>query len=121
MAIPTSRTKEKGEIRINEERCIGWGECVSVCKDYSLELENGKVKISSNSVFGCIACGHCMAICSTGAIEIHGRTLSPGDLFELPSAEKTSNYDQLLSLYQRRRSLYRKGIKRSFASVTTMN
>lgn len=105
MAIPTSRTKEKGEIHINEDKCTGCGDCVSVCKDYSLELIDGKVKISSNSVFGCIACGHCMAICQTDAIEIQGRTLSPDDLFELPPVEKTSNYDQLLSLYQRRRSV----------------
>ena len=105
MAIPTSRTKVKGEIRINEDKCIGCGDCVSVCKDFSLELNNGKVKVSSNSVFGCIACGHCMAICPADAIEIHGRTLSPEDMFELPPFDKTSTYDQLLSLYQRRRSV----------------
>ena len=105
MAIPTSRTKEKAEIRINEEKCNGCGLCESVCKDYSLVIVDGKVKISDNPAFGCIACGHCMAICPTDAIEIHGRTLSPDDMFELPRKDSAATYDQLLSLLQRRRSV----------------
>ncbi|MDX2431878.1 MAG: nitroreductase family protein [Bacteroides sp.] len=105
MAIPTSRTKQKAEIVIHPEKCTGCGLCVSVCKDFSLELENEKVKISDNPIFGCIACGHCMAICPEGAIEIHGRTLSPDQLFDLPDRQKAANYDQILSLLQRRRSV----------------
>jgi nitroreductase len=46
-----------------------------------------------------------MAICPEEAIEIHGRTISPADLFELPSEDNASNYDQILALYQRRRSI----------------
>ncbi|MCI0472656.1 MAG: nitroreductase family protein [Ignavibacteria bacterium] len=105
MAIPTSRTKEKAEIKILEDKCNGCGLCVDVCKDFSLVLENGKVKVSGTPVFGCIGCGHCMAICPNDAIEIHGRTLSPGDLFDLPSVNEAATYEQMLSLYQRRRSV----------------
>ncbi len=105
MAIPTSRTKQKAEIVIHPEKCTGCGLCVSVCKDFSLELENKKVKISDHPIFGCIACGHCMAICPEGAIEIHGRTLSPDQLFDLPAKESAANYEHLLSLLQRRRSI----------------
>jgi ferredoxin len=105
MAIPTSRTKEKAEIRINSEKCSGCGLCVSVCKDFSLVLENGLVKVSDQPLFGCTGCGHCMAICPEGAIEIRGRTISPGDLFELPASGQAANYDQLLKLLQRRRSI----------------
>lgn len=105
LAIPTSRTKVKAEIRINEEKCTGCGLCVSVCKDFSLEIENDKVKISNHPFFGCVGCGHCMAICPTGAIEIFGRTLSPDDLFDLPDKEKTASYEQLQFLLQRRRSI----------------
>jgi ferredoxin len=105
MAIPTSRTKVKAEIRINEEKCTGCGLCVSVCKDFGIEIENGKVKVSDHPFFGCIGCGHCMAICPTDAIEIFGRTLSPDDLFDLPEKEKTATYEQLFFLLQRRRSI----------------
>jgi ferredoxin len=105
MAIPTSRTKEKAEIRIDSVKCTGCGLCVSVCKDFSLILKDGKAQVSNEPMFGCIGCGHCMAICPEGAIEIHGRTLSPDDLYELPSREQASNYEQLLALLQRRRSI----------------
>jgi len=105
MAIPTTRTKTKGEIHILTDKCTGCGLCVSVCKDFSLVLSNGKVSVNENPVFGCIGCGHCMAICPEDAIEIYGRTLSPEDLFLLPDHEKAAGYESLLALYQRRRSI----------------
>jgi len=105
LAIPTSRTKVAAEIRINEEKCTGCGLCVAVCKDFGIEIENGKVKVNDHPIFGCIGCGHCMAICPSGAIEILGRTLSADDLFDLPVKEKTTTYEQLQSLLQRRRSI----------------
>ena len=105
MAIPTSRTKEKAEIIIDEIKCSGCGLCVSVCKDYGLQIVNKKVAVTENPFFGCIGCGHCMAICTTGAIEIHGRELSPDDLFQLPKKESAANYDQLLNLLKTRRSV----------------
>lgn len=105
MAIPTSRTNKNAEIKINAELCKGCGLCVSVCKDYSLEIIDKKVHKSSKSMFGCIGCGHCMAICPTGAIEIHGRELSPEDMFELPKKEQIADYSQTLSLLLHRRSI----------------
>jgi nitroreductase/NAD-dependent dihydropyrimidine dehydrogenase PreA subunit len=105
MAIPTSRVKEKAEICINYDKCNSCGRCVSVCKDFSLILVDGKLAISDNPAFGCIGCGHCMAICPENAVEIYGRTLSPDDVFDLPSVESASDYRQLFSLFQRRRSI----------------
>ncbi len=105
MAIPTSRVKEKGIIRIDKEMCIGCGDCVGVCKDFSLVIRDGKADVSENPAFGCIGCGHCMAICPTGAIQITGRTISPGDLFELPVASTAADYGQMISLLKRRRSI----------------
>jgi len=105
MAIPTSRTNQKAEIRLYNEKCTNCGLCVSVCKDFSLVMENNKVKINDNPLFGCVGCGHCMAVCPTGAIEIHGRTLSPEHLFNLPSREEATNFDQILNLFERRRSI----------------
>ena len=105
MAIPTTRTNQKADIKIHVEKCTGCELCVSVCKDFSLEMENGKVIISNYPLFGCIGCGHCMAICPEGAIEIHGRTLSPDQLFDLPLIQSAANYNQVLALLQRRRSI----------------
>ena len=105
MAIPTSRTKTKADISIQNELCNGCGLCVSVCKDFGLILKNGKVQLSDHPFFGCIACGHCMAICPTGAIMINGRELSPKDLFDLPEKAIASSFDQLQNLLQRRRSI----------------
>jgi ferredoxin len=105
MAIPTTRAKETAEIRIDTDLCTGCGACVEICSDYSLKLENGKAAVSETPAFGCIGCGHCMAVCPEGAIEIHGRTLSPEDLFTLPAADRAATYDALLALYQRRRSI----------------
>jgi ferredoxin len=105
MAIPTSRTKSAAVIKINEEKCTGCGLCVFVCKDFGLKLKNKKAKASETPCFGCIGCGHCMAICPAGAIEIHGRELSPEDLFDLPDAAEAAVYGQLLALLQRRRSI----------------
>ncbi len=105
MAIPTSRTKVTAEIRIDENTCTGCGLCVSVCKDFGLEIVNNKARVNNHPVFGCIGCGHCMAICPSGAIEISGRTLSPDDLFDLPDKENAATYEELLTLLQRRRSI----------------
>lgn len=105
MAIPTSRTKEKGDIAINGEICTGCGKCVDVCKDFSLILHDNKAAISDHAIFGCIGCGHCMAICPTGAIEVTGRTISPNDLFTLPPLEESCRFTQLMNLFSRRRSV----------------
>jgi ferredoxin len=105
MAIPTSRAKEPAFISISHDLCIGCGLCVNACGDLSLKLENNKACKSDTSIFGCIGCGHCMAVCPTGAIEIHGREISPEDMFELPLKEAAPSYEQILALYQRRRSI----------------
>ena len=105
MAIPTSRTKTAAEIHIQPELCEGCGLCVSVCKDFSITMRDGKVSLSDGAMFGCIGCGHCMAVCPTGAITIYGRELSPADLFDLPARKEKADYRQLLTLYQRRRAL----------------
>jgi len=120
MAIPTTRTKEKAQIHIDTAKCDGCGECIEVCKDFGLELVDEhvpsaipgqkpeviqKAKVKETSFFGCIACGHCMAVCGRRAITINGRTLSPDDIFKLPTIRNKASYEQMLTLLQRRRSI----------------
>lgn len=105
MPIPTSRTNTIGEVIIDIEKCSGCGECVKVCKDFSLEIVDGKVQKSDNSLFGCIACGHCAAICPNQAIWIDGRCLSHNDIFPLPEKSESAEYNALFTLLKRRRSI----------------
>ncbi|KGK82444.1 nitroreductase [Desulfosporosinus sp. HMP52] len=104
MSIPTSRTKESANILIDEKLCVGCGLCVEVCKGFNLSLQKGKV-ISINSVYGCIACGHCMTICPKEAIKISGRCLTSEDLFSLSKETKPPAYEEILNLFQQRRSI----------------
>ncbi|MCX6223692.1 MAG: nitroreductase family protein [Bacteroidia bacterium] len=105
MAIPTTRTTEEAQILFNTELCRGCGLCVSVCKDFSLEVVDGKATKSKNAIFGCIGCGHCMAICPNGAIKIEGRFTSGADLFPIPRKEEAASFGPYLKLLQRRRSI----------------
>jgi len=105
MSIPTSRTKEKANIFIDTEKCTGCGDCVEVCKDFSLEIKNGKASIAEHPLFGCIGCGHCMCICQQDAISIDGRFTSRNHLFVLPVKEESIDYQSLLYLLKRRRSI----------------
>ena len=105
MSIPSYRDKGSANIFIDIDKCTGCGLCVEVCKDFGFEIVDHKVSKTDNSVFGCIACGHCMLICPTGVIAIEGRTLSPVQLFELPEKNIVPDFNNLLALLQRRRSI----------------
>jgi len=52
---------------IDPERCSGCGQCVSVCPDRTISLEEGRAVVSGDR---CLACGHCLAICPSGAIRV---------------------------------------------------
>jgi len=105
MPIPTSRTCENAKIVISDEKCNGCSLCVQVCKDFSLIIEDKKLKISSSPIFGCIGCGQCMAICPNDAIEIYGREISPNYLFNLPPKDSITSYEKLIGLFDIRRSI----------------
>jgi nitroreductase/Pyruvate/2-oxoacid:ferredoxin oxidoreductase delta subunit len=105
MAIPTSRTAEKGRIQIDFDKCTACRLCTIVCKDLTLQMKDGKVAIDENPLFGCYACGHCVAICPENCIILEGREATMGDFFEIPARDKMAQYDQLLNLMYGRRSV----------------
>jgi NAD-dependent dihydropyrimidine dehydrogenase PreA subunit/nitroreductase len=105
MPIPTSRTNENAQIIIDREKCNLCDLCIKICKDFSLKIENGKLVVNNEPIFGCFGCGQCATICPNGAIKILGREFHPEDIIDLPSKDKCSTYEQLHSLMLRRRSV----------------
>ncbi len=105
MSVITSRTgTENGRITINYEKCTACGLCVKVCKDFSLIMEDGRLKVSDRPLFGCLGCGQCVAVCPHDAIMVEGRTLSSAD-FEVLKSDNLPTYASLFQLLLNRRSI----------------
>jgi nitroreductase/Pyruvate/2-oxoacid:ferredoxin oxidoreductase delta subunit len=105
MAIKTSRTSEKATVNIDFTQCSDCGLCSVVCKDLTLTMQNGKITIDNNPIFGCVGCAQCVAVCPEDCIEVEGRTIVMDDIVPLPEAKTAANYQQLDSLMFKRRSI----------------
>ncbi|MFW9880905.1 MAG: DUF362 domain-containing protein [Candidatus Thorarchaeota archaeon] len=55
------------EVRVNQEFCIGCGECFKVCIYDRLKMKKNKALINQEN---CMGCGRCEGVCSNGAISI---------------------------------------------------
>jgi NAD-dependent dihydropyrimidine dehydrogenase PreA subunit len=53
-------------LRVDEERCIGCGMCLTVCPHEVLTLPEGKVRIANRDA--CMECGACARNCPAGAV-----------------------------------------------------
>ena len=107
MVVPHSQHSDAGTVQIDEGTCKQCGQCAAICPADVLFTENGQVRVSAESPFGCIACGHCMMVCPEESIAVTGRGLSPGDLIPLPEREAVATADALAALMQSRRSVRR--------------
>lgn len=105
MPIKTGRCDCVAEVEIDRTKCILCGLCVKVCKGAPLYLNNGKIAIDQDRIFGCVGCGHCVAICPNDAIRVEGRDISLGDIREIPNEGKCATYEQLIALLTSRRSI----------------
>jgi ferredoxin len=103
MAIKTSRGSEHITITIDQENCNSCGLCVTVCKDFTLYIEDDKLKVTEKSLFGCIGCGQCVAVCPRDALMVEGRTLKSSDF--KPLEKHPVSHDDLHNLLLNRRSV----------------
>ncbi len=60
--------------KVNREKCVGCGDCVSHCSVQALALQQEKAVLDSKK---CIGCGECILICPESAIEIQWNQAIP--------------------------------------------
>jgi nitroreductase/NAD-dependent dihydropyrimidine dehydrogenase PreA subunit len=105
MTVMHSLYRVPGTVEVDERTCKQCGECARTCPSEMLTMDNGRVRVCDDSLFGCIACGHCMMVCPTGSVTVKGRGVSPTDLVPLPAPEKRATADGLEALMRARRSV----------------
>ncbi len=86
-------------VKVNQEICIGCGQCVTDCLAFNIEVNDGKATVKKE----CIECGHCAAICPVNAVSIEGYDMDDVEEFE----EETFKLDpeNLLKAIKFRRSI----------------
>ncbi len=68
----------KIELEWIADKCIGCGECMSVCRTGALTVDAGIVQLDKKK---CMSCFVCMSNCFTGALQKVGREISPAETF----------------------------------------
>ncbi len=73
-------TNLQPELAFYESRCIKCGKCVTVCAYQAQNLtEAGARRIDRTR---CQTCGKCCEVCDTGALEMKGRSVSVGEVYD---------------------------------------
>jgi NAD-dependent dihydropyrimidine dehydrogenase PreA subunit len=61
--------KDVVTLKLEQEKCVGCGVCLSVCPHAVLSLTNGKIDIANRDA--CMECGACARNCPTEALNVH--------------------------------------------------
>lgn len=56
-----------------KDSCIGCGECIKLCENKALSMQNGNINVDRNK---CIGCGKCLSSCDAGALRIYGKEMT---------------------------------------------
>lgn len=88
-------------IKIDSEKCIGCGACVSDCLLNSLTVKNKKAVFNGS----CIGCGHCAAVCPKSAVSLPEYDMA--DVEEYDPSRFCLDADKLLRTVKFRRSIRR--------------
>lgn len=83
---------------INQETCIGCGQCMKDCVSGTIKLENGKAVFGN---VGCISCGHCYAVCPVEAVSMPGMVPDDGEFVTMDEFDS----QRLLQAMKARRTI----------------
>ena len=61
--------KDVVTLKLEQEKCVGCGVCLSVCPHAVWSLTNGKIEIANRDA--CMECGACARNCPTEALNVH--------------------------------------------------
>jgi MinD superfamily P-loop ATPase len=72
---------------VDQDRCVGCGECVSVCPVDAISMVGGKARVDED----CTGCGACIRVCPEGAMQLVARgELVPVEESSAPAAYRPS-------------------------------
>jgi NAD-dependent dihydropyrimidine dehydrogenase PreA subunit len=71
MILKHQYLKNVATLKLDSEKCVGCGMCLSVCPHNVFELSEGKAKITD--IDSCMECGACSKNCAFSAV-----TVTPG-------------------------------------------
>ena len=67
----------KKELLLREDRCVRCGDCIAVCKNNAIRLENGNV-VTTREL--CLACGDCVEVCYADGRELMGKEMTTAEV-----------------------------------------
>lgn len=84
---------------INQEKCIGCGQCIKDCVATNIQIIEGKAQVQRP----CLQCGHCLTVCPANAVRISDYDMD--DVEEYKKEDFTLDPNTFLRAIKYRRSI----------------